>query len=133
MKDFEILINEKSEAKINFGEMAGCVIKEVSMTQVQPSSAGKKIHFFCTFDNYYCGSDDSDEIASTPLREKVEVTQFVIGTSPNTYETEFIMDCRLNPVFTVEGPGSLKVCGKFIASFAKNSKQKEKTEKKESN
>ena len=125
---FEIIVDEKNPAKINFNEMHGCVIKEVSINQVQPASVGKKIHFFCTYDVYYCESDDNDAVAATPLREKLEVTQFIIGTSPNFYKTEFIMSSKMNPTFTVEGPGSLKFAGKLIQFRNENKKSKEKEE-----
>ena len=114
MENFEIIVDDKNLTKLQFGEASDCLLSKICINQVQPASAGKKLHFYCTYDAFYCDVDDIDGHNPKQTREKVEIAQFVIGSSTNSNKIEFYMNQKMNPVFSVEGPGSLKVTGRFL-------------------
>ena len=114
MENFEIIVDDKNLTKLQFGEATDCLLSKICINQVQPASAGKKLHFYCTYDAFYCDVDDVDGHNPKQTREKVEISQFVIGSGNNSNNIEFYMNQKMNPVFSVEGPGSLKVSGRFL-------------------
>ena len=126
-----------------------CVISSVCINQILSNSDLKFATLMCSFDAYYCDSDDTEltdpkvgptrvEIVSIPIPQKKEENEFT------PQKTEFIMSNLMNPVFSVTGPCSLTVDGYYTIDDSseksqieaetdknaeKNTENNEKTEK----
>ena len=111
-----------------------CVIKSVCIKQILSNSDIKFAKLFCSFDAYYCDSDDTEltdpkvgptqvEIVSIPIPSKSEGNKF------QPQKTEFIMSNHMNPVFLVTGPCSISIKGYYtIDDNAQNEKDEAENE-----